>query len=37
VKDLLFLLGTLGFAAFLGMMMMGIVGSSFKFWFDLLS
>ena len=37
MKDLLYLLGALGFVAFLMIVATGIVGASFSFWIDLLS
>ena len=36
MKDLLYLLGALGFVAFLLIVATGIVGASFSFWIDLL-
>lgn len=35
MKDLLELLAVLGFCAFLLLVMMGTIGASIKFWFDL--
>lgn len=35
MKDLLYLIGALGFVAFLMIVMIGVVGASFKFWIDL--
>lgn len=37
MKDLLYLLGALGFVAFLLIVMFGVVGASFKFWIDLIT
>lgn len=34
MKDLLYLLGALGFVAFLMIVMIGVVGACFKFWMD---
>ena len=37
MKDLIFFLGVLGFAALLVMLTMGILGAGVKFWFELLA
>lgn len=37
MRDFLSILAALGIAAFLLMMVMGIVGASLKFWIDLFS
>lgn len=37
MKDLLYLLGALGFVAFLMIVATGIVGASFKFWIDFIA
>lgn len=36
MKDLIEILAALGFVAFLMIVMIGVVGASFKFWIDLL-
>lgn len=36
MKDLIEILAALGFVAFLMIVVMGIIGASFKFWIDLL-
>ena len=35
MRDLLFLLGALGFSAFIIMLMMGIAGAGIQFWVEL--
>ena len=37
MKDLLYLLGALGFVAFLMIVMIGIVGAGICFWIDLVT